>query len=242
MPKPILSKRRPTNLLVWCGTIICTIIAIAVIVTGLAIFISYMIIRPKVPFMAVIYAHLDKLDYSQTGQLDAQFTLNIIAENKNARVHASFSDLSFILYFHGLQIAQLRADPFDVPKNSSVILPYVVPSYSIPLEPAAMEVVDISLKQDKISFELKGQVKTRWKVGLVGSVKVWSHLSCQLRFSPSNGSSLHSHCSSRSNWFRDFIQMCFFLYMPNVGSVSFPYPIHVVDLNFLASFQFELWG
>ncbi|KAF8365011.1 hypothetical protein HHK36_032986 [Tetracentron sinense] len=167
----ILGKDKTTSILVWGGAIICTIIAIAVIITGLVVFVGYIIIRPRVPFMRVTYAHLDNLHFDQTGLLDTQIALIIKAENDNARAHASFSDISFLLIFHGLRIAQLRADPFDVPKNNSFDLSYVIPSLSIPLEPYAMEEVDASLKQNKISFELKGNARTRWKVGVIGSIK-----------------------------------------------------------------------
>ncbi|OVA18372.1 hypothetical protein BVC80_1833g21 [Macleaya cordata] len=198
MPKLILGPERRTKPWVWCAAIICTIIAIAVIITGLVVFTGYMIIRPRVPFISVTYAHLDNLNYDQSGQLNVQISLNIRAENDNAKAHASFSDVGFLLNFHGLQIAQLRADPFDVPKNDSVDLAYVVPSMSIPLEQDAMEDVDASLKQNKITFDLKGDARTRWRVGILGSVRFWSHLSCQLQFFPYNGSSINTHCSSKS--------------------------------------------
>ncbi|KAI3841594.1 hypothetical protein MKX03_015509 [Papaver bracteatum] len=198
MPKLILGPERRTHPLVWCAAIICTIIAIGVIITGLVVFAGYMIIRPRVPYISVTYANLDQLNCRQTGQVNLQISLNIKAENENAKAHASFSDVSFILNFHGLKIAQLRADPFDVPKNESVDLAYVVPSMSIPLEQDAMEDMDASLKQNKISFNLKGDARTRWRVGILGSVKFWSHLSCQLNFFPNNGSIINTDCSSKS--------------------------------------------
>ncbi|XP_010275201.1 PREDICTED: uncharacterized protein LOC104610337 [Nelumbo nucifera] len=199
MPGPLRgAQERRTHFLVWCAAIICTIIAIAVIVTGLVVFIGYMIIRPRVPFISVVQANLDKLDYSQTGQLDTQISITIRAENDNAKAHATFSDINFFLYFNGIKIAQLTAIPFDVPKNSSKDLAYVVPSMSIPLDTEGMEVVDASLKENKISFDLRGNARARWRVGFLGSVKFWSHLSCLLRFFPLNGTSVDPHCSSRS--------------------------------------------
>lgn len=188
-----------THPLVWFLAIICTIVAVAVIIAGLVIFIGYMIIRPTVPFITVRYAHMDKLDYDQTGTMDTQISLVIEAENGNARAHASFSDMSFFLYFQSLEIAELAAGPFEVAKNKSVDLQYVVPSLSVPLEPRLREEVDASLKQGRISFHLKGQVRAQWRVGVVGSVKFWSHMSCQLKFFTNNGTRINSRCSSKSN-------------------------------------------
>ncbi|PIA31170.1 hypothetical protein AQUCO_05200045v1 [Aquilegia coerulea] len=198
MPKLNLDPKR-THPLVWCAAIICTIIAVAVIIAGLVVFIGYMIIHPTVPFITITYAHLDNFNYDQVGQMDIQITVVVKAENDNAKAHATFSDLSFFLYFQRLQIAELTADAFDVLKNTSTELQYIVPSLSIPLERTAMEEVDASLKQGRIAFDLKGAVRTRWRIGVVGSVKFWSHLSCQLKFLTVNGTSINSRCSSKSN-------------------------------------------
>ncbi|XP_010266415.1 PREDICTED: NDR1/HIN1-like protein 12 [Nelumbo nucifera] len=190
---------RRTSPVIWFIAIICTIVAIAVIVTGLVVFIGYLIIRPRVPSISVTQAHMEKLGYHETGQMDTQISITIKAENDNAKAHATFSDLSLFLSFNGIKIAQLTAGPFDVPKNSSLDLPYFVQSSSIPLAPEGMEEVDASLKRNKISFDLKGDVRARWRVGVLGSVKFWGHMACQLHFFPSNGSSLNPpHCSSRS--------------------------------------------
>ncbi|KAI3989046.1 hypothetical protein MKX01_033082 [Papaver californicum] len=198
MPKLILGPERRTHPLVWCAAIICMIIAIAVIITGLVVFAGYMIIKPRVPYMSVNYANLDKLNYDQTGQVNLQISLNIKAENENMKADISFSKISFILNFHGLPIAKLRAAPFEVPKNDSVNLAYSVPSMSIPLEQDAWKDMVASVQQNKVSFNLKGDARMRWRVGILGSVKFWTHLSCQLNFFVSNGSSIKTDCSSKS--------------------------------------------
>ncbi|KAI3989473.1 hypothetical protein MKX01_022748 [Papaver californicum] len=180
MPKLILGPERRTHPLVWCAAIICMIIAIAVIIMGLVVFAGYMIIKPRIPYMMIL-----------------QISLNIKAENENMKEDASFSGISFILNFHGLPIAELRDAPFEVPKNDSVNLAYSVPM-SIPLEQDAWEYMVASVKQNKVSFNLKGDARTRWRVGILGPVKFWTHLSCQLNFFASNGSSIKTDCSSKS--------------------------------------------
>ncbi|XP_026390550.1 uncharacterized protein LOC113286046 [Papaver somniferum] len=62
----------------------------------------------------------------------------------------------------------------------------------------AWEDMVASVKQDKVSFSLKGDARTRWRVGIIGPVKFWTHLSCQLNFFASNGSSIKTDCSSKS--------------------------------------------
>ncbi|XP_062147098.1 NDR1/HIN1-like protein 12 [Alnus glutinosa] len=196
--KKLHDPRKPTNPLIWAAAIICAVIAVVVIVVGIVVFVGYMAIHPRVPFISVTFAHLDTIQYNQAGQLETQVTVVLTAENDNAKAHSSFSDTSFILSFQGLQIAKLVAEPFDVRKNSSTHFNYVVQSSQIPLDPTRMEEVDLSLKQDQITFDLKGSSRARWRVGLVGSVKFVCHLNCQLRFRPSNGTYIRSRCSSKS--------------------------------------------
>ncbi|XP_043695130.1 uncharacterized protein LOC122645822 [Telopea speciosissima] len=199
MSKLLRSGGRRTNLLVWCAAIICAIFAIAVIVTGLVVFIGYMIIAPRVPYISVTYAKLDRLDSSQAEILQIQMTLVIRAQNDNAKAHATYSDFNILLSFHGLEIAQLRNNPFDIPKNSSADFEYVAESTPIPLDPQEEEEVGLSLRQNKITFDLKGSIRTRWKVGVLGSVKFWGHLDCQLQFFLNNGSSINPDCTTKSH-------------------------------------------
>ncbi|XP_057974775.1 uncharacterized protein LOC131162376 [Malania oleifera] len=115
-----------------------------------------------------------------------------------AGCHANFYDAGFGIYFHGLQIAKLVAEPFSVRKNSSMEFHYQVESSPVPLDAAAMDYMDATLKEKKIAFNLKGHVRTRWRVGILGSVKFWCDLDCQLQFNPLNRSYIPSYCSSKS--------------------------------------------
>ncbi|KAH7692926.1 hypothetical protein IHE45_01G098000 [Dioscorea alata] len=146
MPRSIHRNRQRTSPLAWMVAIVCAILAIAVIITGIVISTIYVIYRPKMPRLKVAYAHLNKLDYDQSGLLDTEIMITIVAENNNTKANASFSETRFILRFHGIKIAELRADPFDVPKNSSFPLNYDVASSPIPLDQGAMEAMDNALK------------------------------------------------------------------------------------------------
>ncbi|KAI0514182.1 hypothetical protein KFK09_010217 [Dendrobium nobile] len=200
MPRPDPWSRDRTSPLVWLVAIICAVLAIAVIIAGIVVFAIYMIYQPKIPYIHITYAHLNKLDYDQTGSLDIEMALTINAENHNAKADAGFSESKFILLFHAIEIAELRADPLDVPNNSSLPLNYVVQSAVIPLDEGAMDEMDIALKQQKVTFSLSGQTRTRWRVGIFLSVKFLLHLACQLQFVTSNGSSIGGiGCSSKSH-------------------------------------------
>ncbi|GMN47635.1 hypothetical protein TIFTF001_016803 [Ficus carica] len=191
-------REKGTHPVVWCMAIVCTAVAIAVIVTGIVVFVGYLVIHPSVPVISVVSAHLDKIQNDIAGLLEAQLTIVVKAENDNTKAHASFSDMSFVLSFQGVDIAQLVAGPFDVAKNESQEIPYKVVSSSIPLNPEEMQQVDLALKADLITFDLKGHTRARWRVGILGSVKFWCNLNCQLKFHPLNGSYMNSPCTSRA--------------------------------------------
>lgn len=191
------SEKR-THPLVWIAAIICTIIAVAVIILGVVVFVVYLINHPRIPVITVVDAHLDKISSDIAGLLETQVTIQVKAENDNSKAKASFSDTSFVLSFQGLVIAKLVAEPFEVKKNDSLQFYYVVPSSSIPLDPQQMEEVDMALKQDVITFDLKGDSKARWRVWLLGPLKFWCHLNCRLKFHPLNGTYMNAPCSSRA--------------------------------------------
>ncbi|KAL2489829.1 hypothetical protein Fot_43130 [Forsythia ovata] len=198
MPKPVQGPRlRRTSPIIWLGAIICAILAVAVFIAGLVVFVGYLVIRPKVPQISVTTAKLDTIYFDETSLLTVQVTIVIKAENDNAKAHASFYGTNFALSFHGVKMAYLVAEPFDISKNSSKEFNYVVQSSPIPLEPEYAEIVNRSLRENVITFELKGNTKTRWRVGLLGSIKFWLHLNCQLHL-PVNRTQIFPHCSSRS--------------------------------------------
>jgi len=150
------------------------------IITCVTIFVVYKIHKPTICYIEVAYAHLGKLDYDQSGLLNTQMTLTILADNDNAKANAIFYDARFVLHFQGIQLAELRADPFNVPRNSSFPLNYVVLSLLIPLDKEAMNVMGATLKMDRVPFRLAGHARTRWRVDTFLSVKFWTHLSCKL--------------------------------------------------------------
>ncbi|KAI3692145.1 hypothetical protein L6452_31954 [Arctium lappa] len=201
MPKPpVLGPQRRTNPLIWCFAFICAIVAIIVIIAGIVVFVGYLAIRPKVPLLYLHAARLDKLIYDQTGVLAVRLTLIIKAENHNLKAHVTYYNTKLILgYHHGLSIAQLVADPFDVRKNTTTELSYVVESSPIPLDPAEQDVTQQALVKGKtLTFFLRGNSRTRWRVGPLGSVKFWLHMNCRILL-PINGSVVYPHCTTRSH-------------------------------------------
>lgn len=52
-----------THPLIWCAAIICAVIAVAVIVAGIIVFVSYIIVHPRIPIISVLSASLDTFRY-----------------------------------------------------------------------------------------------------------------------------------------------------------------------------------
>ncbi|XP_019447752.1 PREDICTED: uncharacterized protein LOC109350896 [Lupinus angustifolius] len=187
-----------TNPLIWLAAVICTIIAIAVTVSGIIIFIAYLVIHPRVPTISITNAHLDLLKNDYAGLLQTQITIVMRAQNGNAKAHATFSHIRFNMSSLGQDIAVLVADSFEVPKNEFKDLNYVVQSSSIPLNPDQFEKVGDAWKKNEIVFNLIGSAKTMSRVGKIGSFKLLVHLACDLKFHPLNGTYIPSRCTSNS--------------------------------------------
>ncbi|XP_073047030.1 NDR1/HIN1-like protein 12 [Primulina eburnea] len=186
-----------TSPLIWGVAIICAILAVAVIIAGVTLFIGYLVIKPKVPQISVTSAQLDAIYFDQASLLTVQVTIVIESENRNAKASVSFYETRYGLSFRGQNIAYLAANTYGLGPNKTTVFNYVSQSTPIPLNPDEAESVNWSLNRKIINFELKGNTKTRWRVGLIGSVKFWLHLDCMLQL-PVNGTPIFPRCSSRS--------------------------------------------
>ncbi|PWA33892.1 hypothetical protein CTI12_AA624280 [Artemisia annua] len=200
MPKrPVLGPQRRTNPLIWFLAFIFAIVFTIIIIAGIVIFVGYVAIRPKVPLLYVQAARLDQLVYDQTGDMAVRIFVIVRAENHNMKAHVSFYDTELILGYHGLSIAKLVAGPFDVRKHTSQELNYVVESSPIPLDSQLQYLTEQSLDKSKaMPFFLKGNSRTRWRVGPLGSVKFWLHINCHMLL-PLNHSVVYPNCSSKSH-------------------------------------------
>jgi hypothetical protein len=73
------------------------------------------------PYLAVSNARLERLKYGQDGAIDyLQPSITVLAVNNNSKADASFSSMDLILGFHSTDVALLRAQPFAVPRESSM--------------------------------------------------------------------------------------------------------------------------
>ena len=110
---------------VWAMVILCTLLAIGVIVAGATVFAVYLIYKPKMPYLVVTDAQIGRLVYTQDGTIqDMQVAINILAKNTNSKADASFSSLDITVGFHGADLLVLRAGAFAVARQSAVPLPY----------------------------------------------------------------------------------------------------------------------
>ncbi|KAL6603506.1 hypothetical protein ACP70R_043867 [Stipagrostis hirtigluma subsp. patula] len=192
--------RRRSSGVVWAMVILCTVLAIGVIVTGATVFAVYLVYKPKMPYLLVSDARLVALEYDQAGTIDnLVLSLTILAENTNSKADASFSRVDLAVGFHGAEVAVLRARPFAVARRSSVPLRYQVVSAGRPLSPDGMRYMDGALKAAVVPLDLFGKARTTWKVGIFASLRFWTRISCRfLFFYPGNGTAMPIDCRSRS--------------------------------------------
>ncbi|XP_021625061.1 uncharacterized protein LOC110624261 [Manihot esculenta] len=193
-----LHEPKGTHPLWWCTAVICSFLAVGAIIGGVVVFVGYLLYHPRIPVISIVDAHLNLFQYDLAGVLVTQVMIIVRSENDNTRAHASLSDMKLTLIFDGLEIAKLVAEHYEVRKNSSVDFNFVATSDSIPLNPEQMKDVDVFLNEDEVRFDLKGNVRARWKVGILGSIRFRCHLECQLRFQKSSGDYIPHRCTSKA--------------------------------------------
>ncbi|KAJ9174993.1 hypothetical protein P3X46_013580 [Hevea brasiliensis] len=195
---PKLHTPKGTHPLLWCLALVCSVLAVAVIIAGIVVFVGYLVYHPRIPIISVVGAHLNLFQYDLAGVLVTQVNIVVRTENDNTRAHASLSDMKLTLIFDGIEIAKLMAEAYEVRKNSSVDFNFLATSAPIPLNPQQMKDVDVFLNEDEVRFDLKGNVRARWRVGLLGSIKFQCHLNCQLSFHRSSGDYIPVRCTSKA--------------------------------------------
>ncbi|THU61484.1 hypothetical protein C4D60_Mb07t23760 [Musa balbisiana] len=77
MPPFVRAAPQQTSWAIWLAAIVCAILAIAVIITGIVVFAIYIIYQPKMPYIKVAYAQLSKLVYDQSGLLEIEMVLHL---------------------------------------------------------------------------------------------------------------------------------------------------------------------
>ncbi|CAM0908535.1 unnamed protein product [Alopecurus aequalis] len=189
----------------WAMVILCTVLAVAVIVIGVALLAVYLLNMPKMPYLVVSDAQLGALQYAQQdGTIQyLQLPITILAENNKSKADATFSHVNLALQFHGADVAFLRTPaPVVVAPENSLPLHYNVASAGRTLDSAGMRSMDESLSAGLVPFDLRGKARVRWKVGIFLKVHFWTRISCRLHFFfPGNSTvmatDLH-RCRSRS--------------------------------------------
>ena len=191
----------------WAMVILCTLLAVAVIVIGVTLLAVYLLNMPKMPYLAVSGAQLGALRYAQQdGTIRyLQLPITILAENNNSKkADATFSHVNLALQFHGADLALLRTPaPVVVAPESSLPLQYNVVSTGRTLDSAGMRSMDESLRDGMVPFDLRGKARVRWKVGIFLKVHFWTRISCRLHFFfPGNSTVMPTdlrRCRSRSS-------------------------------------------
>lgn len=183
----------------WTMAVVFTVLAILVLLGAVAVLLVVLVLQPRAPYLAVMTARLDTLEYDQKGVLDdAQLSLGVVAANVNAHAAVTFSELELRLSFRDMVIAILRADPFVVPPKGELPLGYVAPSSAVPLDGAGRAAMEAALNRGVVPFRVDGQARTRFKVGGLVAVKYWTRLACEIRFFWPNGTALNFTCNSKA--------------------------------------------
>ncbi|GJN12357.1 hypothetical protein PR202_ga30628 [Eleusine coracana subsp. coracana] len=189
----------------WCVAIVFTVLAVAVLLSAVAVLVVVLFLQPRSPYLAVTSAHLDTLAYDAQGAAldDVQLSLVLEARNGNAHAAATFSGLEARVSFARTALVRLRAaDEVEVGPGAGVPLAYVARARGAPLDEEGSKAVESGVRVGVLPFEVEGEARTRWRMAGVVEVRPWTRLRCRIWFGWPNGTAMPFKCRSKSkSWF-----------------------------------------
>ncbi|GJN39584.1 hypothetical protein PR202_gb28710 [Eleusine coracana subsp. coracana] len=187
----------------WCVAVVFTILAVAVLLSAVAILVVVLFLQPRSPYLAVTSAHLDTLAYDGTASLDdVQLSVVLEARNGNAHAAATFSGLEVRVAFARTVLVRLRAEEVEVGPGAGVPLAYVARARGAPLDEEGSKAVESGVREGVVPFEVEGEARTRWRMAGVVEVRPWTRLRCRIWFGWPNGTAMDFKCRSKSkSWF-----------------------------------------
>lgn len=195
----VLPAPRKTNPCIWCIALMCSLIAIAIILSGLAVLTAYLLFHPKLPKLDITKASLNRVTLDPTTFLyNSEMVALITVTNPNGRVDIRYEYINFKLFFRSDMVATQVLPPFAQRRGNSTDLKVItMVSNDAEITPLSAQVMEIQAKNNSIEYKLVGNLRTVARLGATAQIPYWLNVNCQLHFTTPPNGVLHDHkCSS----------------------------------------------
>lgn len=195
----VMPAARRTNLCIWVIAMLGSLIAIAVILSGLAVLIGYLLFHPKLPKLDVIKASLNNIYLdTATGLYNSEMVALLSIRNPNDKVDVRYEYINFKLFFRNDMVATQILEPFSQRKgNTSNLMTLDMLSTDKVITPLSVQIMVAQARNNSIEYQLLGNLKTVAKLGALARIPYWLNVDCLLHFTtPPKGVLQHRECTT----------------------------------------------
>ncbi|KAK1311121.1 hypothetical protein QJS10_CPA08g01858 [Acorus calamus] len=196
-PLKLLRPTRKTNPLVWCGAFACIIFSLLLILSGVAIIIIFVVIKPRIPSSDVTGASLNGLYIDSPEYLNADFTLLANFSNPNRRIDVRFEHLSIDLYFYDSLISARALSPFTLRGGEGRLETVHMVASEVYLSPEIAMELRRQVGTNRVVYGVRGAFRVKASIGLM-RFSYWLYSRCQIEMTgPPTGVLVARRCKTR---------------------------------------------
>lgn len=195
----VMPATRRTHVCIWGIALLGSLLAIAIILSGLAVLIGYLLFHPKLPKLDVIKASLNNIYLDTTTDLyNSEMVALLSINNPNDRVDVRYEYINFKLFFRNDMVATQILEPFAQRRgNTTLLMALSMFSTDKIITPLSVQIMTAQARNNSIEYQLVGDLKTVAKLGTLARIPYWLNVNCRLHFTtPPKGVLQHRECTT----------------------------------------------
>ncbi|KAB5534960.1 hypothetical protein DKX38_018046 [Salix brachista] len=178
---PIFKHPRPrrTNLVIWCGAILCLIFSLVLIVFGIATLIIYLVVKPRNPVFDIPSANLNSIYFDSPEYFNGDITFLANFSNPNQKLDVRFEHVDIELYFSDRLVGTQALQPFTQRSRETRLESVHIISSLVYLPQNLAVELQKQVQSNRVNYNIRGTFKVRANMGLL-HYSYWLHGRCEI--------------------------------------------------------------
>ncbi|KAJ6376806.1 hypothetical protein OIU76_025873 [Salix suchowensis] len=196
---PIFKHPRPrrTNLVIWCGAILCLIFSLVLIVFGIATLIIYLVVKPRNPVFDIPNANLNSIYFDSPEYFNGDLTFLANFSNPNQKLDVRFEHVDIELYFSDSLVGTQALQPFTQRSRETRLESVHIISSLVYLPQNLAVELQKQVQSNKVNYNIRGTFKVRANMGLL-HYSYWLHGRCEIEMTgPPTGVIVARSCRTK---------------------------------------------
>uniref|UniRef100_A0A6N2L990 Uncharacterized protein n=1 Tax=Salix viminalis TaxID=40686 RepID=A0A6N2L990_SALVM len=196
---PIFKHPRPrrTNLVIWCGAILCLIFSLVLIVFGIATLIIYLVVKPRNPVFDIPNANLNSIYFDSPEYFNGDLTFLANFSNPNQKLDVRFEHVDIELYFSDRLVGTQALQPFTQRSRETRLESVHIISSLVYLPQNLAVELQKQVQSNKVNYNIRGTFKVRANMGLL-HYSYWLHGRCEIEMTgPPTGVIVARSCRTK---------------------------------------------